>query len=148
MGRLEEATQFKVGDQVEGMLDGYWHPGKIVSIQDNQYKIKFYDGEEQLLTGNKVRRIEGTIGDLRVGDEVEFKFPTDWLEETETHVKHTYGIYEWAGQIDKIIGNAASKPTASARSCSAVRCMGICSLHKEKSPLGTSHLDDWLQRRG
>jgi hypothetical protein len=128
------APKFRVGDQVEGLFEDYWHPGKIIDIIDNSYSVQYYYGadfersdlqnrkwkdklelknglwiEKVPFNSRKIRKIQGSLAGFKPGDAVLYRQSTEWWTDEGAHWKTApAGLHEWNGEIDRIEGNVAS----------------------------------------
>lgn len=62
-------TEFKVGDAVCAKWSGSWLEAKIISINGDKYKVKFYDDYEDLLPASDIKRVLKK-SEIKKGDKV------------------------------------------------------------------------------
>ncbi len=61
--------EFKVGDAVCAKWSGSWLEAKIISINGDKYKVKFYDDYEDLLSASEIKRVLKK-SEVKKGDKV------------------------------------------------------------------------------
>ncbi|HYV35789.1 MAG TPA: hypothetical protein VE988_08810 [Gemmataceae bacterium] len=65
-----EQINFSAGDRVLGCwLDAHWYPGVVLSVDGKRLHVLFDDGDQGLLTPDKVRDL-----DIKVGDRVHCRY--------------------------------------------------------------------------
>jgi hypothetical protein len=65
-----ELANVKEGDRVLGCwFDSHWYPGVVLSVEGKRVRVLFDDGDQGLLTPDKVRDL-----DIKVGDRVACRF--------------------------------------------------------------------------
>src|SRR5262249_43721303 len=59
-----EPPDLAAGDRVLGCwFDGFWYPGIILSVEGQRVHVLFDDNDQAMLTWDKVRPLDVTVGD-------------------------------------------------------------------------------------
>jgi len=89
------AGNFQVGEAVCVLWSTSWYDAEIVSISDNIYNIKYYDGSEDDVTAEKIRKILDKE-EIKVGDIVLAVWTSDkYYVGTVKEIKSDGAIIAW-----------------------------------------------------
>jgi hypothetical protein len=89
------AGNFTVGEAVSVLWSTSWYDAEVVSISDNIYTIKYYDGSEAEVTSDQIRKILKKE-EIKVGDKVLAVWTTDkYYVGTVKEIKADGAIIAW-----------------------------------------------------